>query len=271
MNRRHVNRANARPSYSRQSSSSSRPQLPQLPRVARRFWIRLGIAGTGILLVLVLIARSTTLSAISVHGEAGIAEDRLTTLVKEGLQRQWLGRSLLLVNTSGLGDYLLEREPAIKSVRVSRKLPRTLVVTIIERQPSLNWKTAGNSYLLDANGTIIGPTAGEYAKLPTITDSNNLPVGAGDRVVPTAFVGFCRELVGLLPGVGYQVSGMSVPASTSEVYVQTTNNITLKFDTTRPAGEEVADLKQVQLELKRAKKQPTQYIDLRIQHKAYYK
>ncbi len=272
MSRRHVNRMGSRPSYSRQSSSySRRPQLPQLPWLARKFWIRLAAAGTITLLLLVLIARATTIATINVEGYQAIAKPQLEKLVHDGLQRQWLGRNLLLMDSSGLASYLAEHEAAIKSVEVTRKLPRTLMVSITERQPSLNWKTAGAVFLLDANGTIIGPTSGVYANLPTITDSNNLPAKTGDRVVTTSFVAFCRELVGLLPGTGFPVNSLSIPASTSEVYVQTSNNLTLKFDTTRPAGEEIADLRQVQQELRRTKKQPTQYIDLRIPHKAYYK
>jgi cell division septal protein FtsQ len=272
MSRRHVNRIGARPSYSRQSSTySRRPQLPQIPWLARRFWVWMAAGATAALLILVIIARATTISNITVQGQKTLTKDQVTTLAKEGLKRQWLGRNLLLVNTAGLGSYMKENEPAIKTVTIERAFPRTLKASIIERQPSLNWKTAGDIFLLDADGTVISPTAGEYAKLPIVTDTNNLPVKAGDRVVPTSFVSFCLEIVGLLPSLGYQVSGLSIPASTSEVYVQTSNKLTLKFDTTRSAGEEIADLKQVQAELRKSRKNPTQYIDLRIPHKAYYK
>ena len=274
MSRRRVNRTGARPSYrpsySRQQSRRRRP-VPNFSQVASGFWIRLAVVSTLILLALVLIARGTAVSTVKVEGNHLLPTSSLVELGQKGLKDQWFGRNVLLINTSGLGDYLLGHELGLKEVKVKRQLPHALVIKVTERQPSLNWKTNGVLYLLDADGTIIGPTGGSYAKLPIINDSNNLPVKTGDRVVPTAFVRFCQDLTSLLPGAGQTISGFTIPASTSEVYVQTAKGITIKFDTTRPVGEEVDDLRQVLAELTKSKKSPAEYIDLRIEHKAYYK
>ena len=277
MNPRHVRRSNARPSYSRRPaparrsprSSFQRPSL-QLPAI-KIVWIRLVGVALVILLVLLGLNRLTRLQHLRVQGNHSLTSAHITQLAEAGLHRQWFGHNIVLVNTGDLVSYLEAADPGIQQATASRSSLHTLTITIQERRPSLNWKTQGTVYLLDANATVIGPTKGVYASLPTVVDGSNLPVKVGDRVAPTQFVAFCITLAQLLPTTGYQVAQITVPTSTSEVYVTTTAGLVLKFDTTRAASDEIADLKQVQAELAAAKKAPTQYIDLRIEHKAYYK
>ncbi len=286
--RRQVRRSGARPSfgqprpsYSRRPTVRSQPRggrsLPSLPElnlpafpVIKIVWLRVAVITTLALIVLVFLANVTALRQVKVQGNHSVTSAQVQQLASAGLHQQWFGRNTVLIDGGALASYLQQTDPAIAHATVERSSFHTVTIKITERQPTLNWKTAGQVYLLDANATVIGPTSGVYASLPTVTDSSNLPVKAGDRVAPSQFVAFCATVAQLLPSTGYHVSGMTVPASTSEVYVTTSTGLTLKFDTTRPAGDEIADLTAVQAELKAAGKTPTQYIDLRIAHKAYY-
>jgi cell division septal protein FtsQ len=265
---RHVRRAGMRPSYTRRQPAPRR-QL-QLPRV-RLVWVWLVATGLILFGVLFGLAQLTALKQVRIQGNNTLTTIHVAQLTHQGLSRQLFGHNLVLVDTAALAAYLQQTEPGIKQVSIQRHLPHTLVVAVVERQPALNWKTNGAIYLLDTNATVISATNATYAHLPTVTDSSNLPVKTGDRVAPTVFVSFCSTVAQLLPPAGYTIQDMTVPETTSEVYVQTTQGVLLKFDTTRPAGEEIADLKAVQVQLAAAHKTPTQYIDLRIPHKAYYK
>lgn len=268
---RRVRRSEVRPTYARRSRgpSSPRPKL-QLP-VIEIAWIRLAAYALVAIALIVGIGKLTAIKNVQVAGTKSIDPAHIVRLSQSDLSRQWFGGSLLLVNTSALANSLEQAEPAVKQAQVQRHWFHTVTVKVTERQPSLNWKTGSTVYLLDADATVIGPTQGPYQKLPTVTDSSNLPVKVGDRVAPTTFIAFCRDLASQLPAAGYDIADMTVPTTTSEVNVRTTKGIVLKFDTTRPTGDEVADLQAVQSELTKAKKAPTQYIDLRIEHKAYYK
>lgn len=267
---RQVRRTEVRPTYARRRQAQrSRPQL-HIPAV-KIAWIRLAAVITVILGLLVGFAHLTTVNAVVIQGNKTLAGDHLQRVAEEGLSRQWFGRNLMLVNTGGLASYIEKAEPGIKAADVHRQPFHEVVVSVTERQPTINWKTNGEVYLLDVDATVIGPTKGVYTKLPTVSDSSNLPVKVGDRVAPTSFVAFCAEIARILPPAGFEVGEMNVQTTTSEVTVKSTKGIMLKFDTTRPAGDEVQDLKLVQAELTKAKKTPTQYIDLRIEHKAYYK
>jgi cell division protein FtsQ len=256
-----------RPSYTRRQSARRR-QL-QLPRL-RLSWFRLIVPVVVLLLVVIGIAQLTALKTVRIQGNHTLTTAHLTRLTRQGISHQLLGGNLLLLDTGSLGGYLQQAEPGIKQVTIHRQLPHTLDVVVVERQPTLNWKTGGMVYLLDATAAVIGPTDSTYAHLPTVTDSSNLPVKVGDKVAPPSFVTFCAAIARQLPVTGYTIQEMTVPESTNEVDVQTTGGLLLKFDTTRPAGEEIADLKAVQAELKAANQTPKSYIDLRIEDKAYY-
>jgi cell division septal protein FtsQ len=290
-NRRRVRRSGARPSfeqarpsYTRRSTvrpPSSRYRAPRpnfnLPAIhlpafplIKAAWLKLAVVATLVLIFLVVVAHVTSLKQLKVQGNRSVSTAQVVQLADAGLRHQWFGHNTILISGGVLAAYLEQADPAIAHATVERSSLHTITIKVAERQPTLNWKTGGIVYLLDANATVISPTTPAYASLPTVTDSSNLPVKTGEQVAPTQFVTFCAELAQLLPGTGYQIAAMTVPASTSEVYVTTTTGLTLKFDTTRPAVGEVNDLKAVQAELEAANQTPTQYIDLRIPNKAYY-
>jgi cell division protein FtsQ len=63
----------------------------------------------------------------------------------------------------------------IKDARVSRRLPDTLAVEIIERKPAAVWQRDGKSSLIDAEGIVLqNVSAGEASELPLLngTDAN---------------------------------------------------------------------------------------------------
>jgi cell division protein FtsQ len=63
----------------------------------------------------------------------------------------------------------------IKDARVSRRLPDTLAVEIIERQPAAIWQRDGKFSLIDAEGIVLqNVNAGEASELPLLngTDAN---------------------------------------------------------------------------------------------------
>jgi len=59
-----------------------------------------------------------------------------------------------LVDTGGIRERLL-RYGWVKDARVSRRLPDTLVIDIVERQPAALWQDRGRLALIDSEGTVI--------------------------------------------------------------------------------------------------------------------
>lgn len=214
---------------------------------------------------------ATAVRSVEVSGTKTLAASKVEESAKEALGKQWLGSIVPTVNTGAIERELLAAEPGVKEVSVSRRLPNRITVTVVERSPSLNWKSGGQRFVIDADGTVIGATPPSYDALPTVVDNTNLPVKAGDRVVPATFIIFTSDVTKQLADMKLKPVGFSVPQTTTELYVKTDKNYTIKFDTTRPAADSGKDLAAVLKQLGALKKTPAEYIDLRVPNKAYYR
>jgi cell division septal protein FtsQ len=197
---------------------------------------------------------------------AGSIKTVAQTLVSSSV----LSDNLLTLNSGGLSAKLQQADPALRGVAIRRQWPHTLVILVTLQQPSLGWSSDGQQYLLDSDGSVIGPLQ-SGSPLPVITDASNLPVATGKQVVSARFVAFVQALVPALSSDGYGVRGMSIQDTTYDLTVQTNKGYNLIFDTTRDVSSEMADLKSVQTVLTTQKQTPASYIDLRIAGKAYYK
>lgn len=209
------------------------------------------------------------ITQIVVEGLKSLPPESVRTKTEHALSKGILGSNLLTLRPGKVTDELYAAEPLLKDIRLERSWPSRLKVVVIERQPSINWVSGNQTFLLDAEGTVIGPTS--EVSLATVVDSANLPVKAGDRVAPRRFVEFVSTLGSMLAAAGVGVSGYRVPDTTSEVYAQTDMGYIIKFDTARSATEQMMDLKSVLTTLSGLKKSPAEYIDLRVPNKAYYR
>jgi cell division septal protein FtsQ len=193
--------------------------------------------------------------------------DNVKSEVQTLLTKSFTQDNLLTLDTGKLTTDLITLDPQLKAVTISRLWPHGVQVVVTQKQPALGWSTGNQNYLLDRDGTVIGSLP-SGSTLQVVVDGSNLPVQKGQQVVTASFVTFCNELLADLPSTGLKATGLRVQDTTFDLYVQTNKNYQLIFDTTRPAADEVADLKTVLATL--AGKVPSQYIDMRISGKAYY-
>ena len=81
-------------------------------------------------------------------------------------------RAMPLVDASNIRERLL-RFGWVKDARVSRRLPDTLVIDIVERRPAALWQDKGRLALIDADGTVIDRVS--------VTQMPDLPLLIGPR------------------------------------------------------------------------------------------
>ena len=263
-----------RPSYGRYGQSS----LPQRPRAPRRLrtgttvnllrrlpWRILSLVG-GTIIVIWFIWNNFSVQQVNVTTPSRSSDVKAE--VKLLLAQSTRQGNLLTLQTTKLSSDLKALDPELKGVDIQRSWPHGINVIVTQKQPAFGWSTGNQNYLLDRDGTVIG-TLAPGSKLPLVVDGSNLPVQKGQRVVTASFVTFCTEILAGLPSVGLGAVGLRVQDTTFDLYIQTNKSYQLIFDTSRPAVDEIADLKAVQGAM--AGKVPTQYIDMRISGKAYYK
>jgi cell division protein FtsQ len=109
------------------------------------------------------IAAGFGVKRITVEGQRHVTDAELTTALAAGP-----GTMMLAFDTDAAKERL-EHVPWIKHAQVMRLLPSTLQVVIEERVPFAVWQSRGQTYVVDAEGTVIAPAVREaYADLPLV-------------------------------------------------------------------------------------------------------
>ncbi|MGB3021045.1 MAG: cell division protein FtsQ/DivIB [Methyloceanibacter sp.] len=100
---------------------------------------------------------------ITVEGQLHITDAELTAALGTG------PGSMILAFDTDAAKERLERVPFVKRAQVMRLLPSTLQVVIEERTPFAVWQSKGQTYVIDAEGTVLAPVVREaYADLPLV-------------------------------------------------------------------------------------------------------
>jgi cell division protein FtsQ len=88
------------------------------------------------------------------------------------------GTPILAVNPTRAKQQL-EALPWVRSAAIERRLPGTLYVRLVERQPLAVWQHDGKHELIDRDGTVIPVTdLTRFAKLPTVVGGDSARHGA---------------------------------------------------------------------------------------------
>lgn len=222
------------------------------------------------LVVLFLVWNYFSINSIEISGNRTVSTSSLLKLANASFGNHPFARNLLTLGFDPLDKDLLA-DQHLGSVKIERHWPQTLRIVVTERLLQVVWKTSGQAFLIDVDGMAVARTeGGEH--LPSVSDSTGLPVQVGDRVAPPRFIRFVTDVnSGLTGRTKLQIADMTIPDTTSELYVKTTAGYIIKFDTTSGAEEQLVALTQVLATLTRLTKTPAEYIDLRIPNKAYYR
>ena len=206
----------------------------------------------------------------SVTVDASQQGSQLQAAAQRLIAAHWSQQTTLTIDTGQLESQLLVANPGVKTLQIQRQWPHGLKLTATLKQPSLGWATGNQTYLLDRDGTAIGPFAAGLP-MPVVYDGSNLPVDLGHQVASARFVGFALEVAHLLPNAGLSATRYEVKDTTLDLYVTTNKGYQLILDTSRPAADEISDLKTLLGFMAKQGKTPTQYINLQVPGKAYYK
>ena len=179
-----------------------------------------------------------------------------------------IGENIFFVNLKAIQDNLQQKYPELQNIKFSRGLPDTLRVSGEQFQGKITWQTQNHSYLVNVNGIafkeIDGPT-----DLPKVIDNKDLPVDSKNPVVPSNFIDFISELNNKFSKeIGFKIVNFQVNDTIFQVEAMTDQGWYIKLDTTRSADEQISQVKEL---LAKDKAGITQYIDVRVEGRVYYK
>jgi cell division septal protein FtsQ len=156
----------------------------------------------------------------------------------------------------------------VDKVNVTRGVPKTIKIEVVEREGFLIWQTNGKNYLVDKKGIVFKETEDTFS-LPQVVDEQNRPITLGEKILTQNFIKFINSInVNLSKKTKTKIKKIIVRESTFELDVLTDKGWKIIFDTTRSANDQIAALKKI---LPYAKNKIKDYLDLRVPNWAYYK
>ncbi len=189
-----------------------------------------------------------------------------------------MNRSKVTINTFDTARNLQMQFPEIDQVAITLPLAgRRPIISITAAEPSIILATNSGSYVLDDKGRAIRKasqiSSSATAALPVVSDETSLSIEVGKNVLPKQTVKFITGVMTQLQAKQSGAESLTLPAVANELHVRPRGqSYYLKFNTEGEPALAVGTFMAVKQRIE-ANEQflPTEYIDLRIQERAYIK
>jgi len=189
-----------------------------------------------------------------------------------------LNGNKVTINAAAITKELRRQYPELAGVSLS--LPVFGHQPVVYLQPAtprlILSGQSGQSFVVDRAGRALLSTNRvgrlDDLKAPVVTDQSGLLMKAGETVIDSNSVAFISEVVGQLEAKGLVVSSLTLPQGTSELMVGISGApYAVKFNIRGDAREGAGAFLAVKRHLDGQHIQPSQYVDVRVSGRAYYK
>lgn len=265
--------------YSDKGPHNTGPNVAKKVRQASRIVVLCCVA-VALLLNLIVSHRPKLLTANkAAPGQLFLqSEDVYAEAAGRILQASPLYRTKLTIDTKAIARKLTTQYPELEHVVISVPLIGSQPVFYLEpASPALLLATqAGEVYVVDSNGKALalftGTSAVSKLNLPTVTDESGLPVTLGAIALPGTNVTFIKEVTGQLKAKRIGIHSLTLPAGASELQVRISGAAyVVRYNLHGDARVGVGTFLAVKQQLERENKTAREYVDVRVDGRAYYK
>lgn len=193
------------------------------------------------------------------------------------LKSSIFNRSKITIDTLGVQREFERQFPEIEAASILLPITaRRPVITLQPAEPALIIVTSGKQHIVDAHGRVIlaasEATKAATAGLPVVVDESGLPAELGQTVLPRATSDFIITLVAQLQAKKLVVQSLTLPTLANELHIRIADQpYVLKFNTLNDARTSAGTFLALKLKLDADKTTPSEYIDLRVEERAYYR
>lgn len=185
----------------------------------------------------------------------------------------------LTVDASGISNKLKKMFPELSDVSVALPVVGNQPIVYLQpSEPTFVLLANGNSYVLDSTGRALAYAkdvpAHNLASLTTVVDQSGLQPRVGDPVLPSTSVAFIQTVLNQLRAQHIQVQQVVLPAAPFEADVYISGKpYYVKFNVHDANGalQQVGSYIAVAQNLSARNITPSQYIDVRVDGRVYYK
>jgi hypothetical protein len=184
------------------------------------------------------------------------------------------GKNILFFQIGKIEKQLASGQTSISSLEIYKGLPNELKIKVNVREPKIIWQTKDRSYFIDGNGVVFelnNSTISDEEKLelPIIIDNKNVGVNLGTPIVTPDFVQYTLDLDKNFEGkIGTKIKEFRVNETTLQIEVVTEAGWRVLLDTSRDFNSQLTVLKKI---FDQYGGDIKEYVDLRVEGRAYYK
>jgi len=194
--------------------------------------------------------------------------DEVTKYLKSSLA----GKNWLFLDTNSLKGRLQKTFTGQEAIMVEKQFPNKLIVKTDEQKSAIVWKTGSKKYIVSINGRVMSELQGDNnTGLAVLTDGSSLPVDVGNKILSRDFVNFAIKVGDYVKAKSLGPEQIYITETTKELLVKTTAGYEIKFNTEETPDAQLRSLQATLDLLVSQNKQATQYIDLRVPGRAFYK
>lgn len=185
--------------------------------------------------------------------------------------------SKLSINTDSLAQQMNKEFPELNGVSIIVPLlGRTPMVEIRPSRSIINLTNAQGSFLINQQGNAIIKLNTNQLKsafnLPVVKDESGLTINLGSQILPLDTISFINTVIDQYKAKNIQIQSITLAAVPYELDVQARGEpYYVKYNLLDNSEYEIGTYFSTLKELSSLKQSPTQYIDVRIPGRAYYK
>jgi len=259
-----------------QTSVKSGSSIAKQPRQIRwwRLILKLSpyILLIGIIVGVVFFSSIFRIDKVYVQGPNTELSKGLNDEVTKYLKSSLAGKNWLFLDTNSLKGRLQKTFTGQEAIMVEKQFPNKLIVKTDEQKSAIVWKTGSKKYIVSINGRVMSELQGENnTGLAVLTDSSSLPVDVGNKILSRDFVSFAIKVCDYVKAKSLGPEQIYITETTKELLVKTTAGYEIKFNTEETPDAQLRSLQATLDLLASQNKQATQYIDLRVPGRAFYK
>lgn len=194
------------------------------------------------------------------------------------LNSSLLNSNKITADTTGLAKHLKQQFPELSLVSVTMPvLTHRPVIYLEAAQPAFALASSSGTFIIDSQGRAVGSLVllpkKEAEPLFTVTDQSNLPVKSGTQLLTTHDVMFIRTIRQEMLAARLAPSAFILPASSRELDMKLAGQpYTVKFNLqSDSARQQAGTYLAVKRRLETKGSLPKEYIDVRLDGRAFYK
>ncbi|MCA9309436.1 hypothetical protein KC973_03595 [Candidatus Saccharibacteria bacterium] len=248
---------------------------------ARQMRLRRGIVAIALVVAMTVVYG---LSIRSVRVQAAVSTTHLRQEYKQRIESYIASKVALrqswLVDDAQLLEYIQEEYPEVKVVSTEARslVGGALDATIRFREPKYIWRAANGTKFIDKDGVLFSVNAFtnvDVGSLPVVEDQSPAGSEDGSAVISSKvgeYIAYIYTDVPRLFGPSAQVISVTLPPRARAINAKvSTVPYAIKLSTERGIEQQVAELNELVAYFKDAGIQPAEYVDVRIENKAFYK